>query len=63
MICAELEYSTDYATFSARTHQIRSGKPGPHVQQVIEALSRKYSVRIYDEPVLEAHDPAEDLGA
>jgi hypothetical protein len=46
----------DVDTFSAMTHQIKSAKPGPHVQHVIEALSRKYNVKIYDKPVPEAHD-------
>ena len=43
-------------TFSSMKHQIKSAKPGPHVQRVIEVLSSKYKLNVYEEPVLEGHE-------
>lgn len=43
-------------TFSSMKHQIKSGKAGPLVQRVIETLSRKYNVKVYQAPEPEAHE-------
>ena len=43
-------------TFSAMTHQIKSKRPGPHVQSVIDALSLKYKLKLYATPELEPHE-------
>jgi hypothetical protein len=43
-------------TFSSRKHQVKSDKPGQHVQRVIDALLLKYKVRVYAEPELEGHE-------
>ena len=45
-------------TFTSTKHQVKSSKPGPHVQKVIEALSLRFDVRVYDKPELEAHEDA-----
>jgi hypothetical protein len=46
-------------TFTSMKHQIKSSRPGAHVQKVIEVLLRKYKVTIYQTPELEGH---EDMG-
>lgn len=43
-------------TFSSMKHQVRSSKPGPHVDAVISALRERYVVRVYAEPELEGHE-------
>lgn len=43
-------------TFTAMKHQVKSRKAGPHVEQVIETLRRRYAVKVYAEPVLEGHE-------
>jgi hypothetical protein len=43
-------------TFTAMKHQVKSPKTGPHVQAVIEVLLKKYKLRIYEQPELEAHE-------
>lgn len=43
-------------TFSSMKHQIKSDVPGRHVQQVIETLSSKYRIKIYQAPELEPHE-------
>lgn len=43
-------------TFSSMKHQVKSPRPGPHVQAVIDVLRRKYELRIYERPELEAHE-------
>jgi hypothetical protein len=43
-------------TFSSMRHQIKSSKPGSHVQNVIEVLIRKYKLDIYETPEPEGHD-------
>lgn len=43
-------------TFSSMKHQVKSSKPGPHVEKVIDALKEKYEITIYGEPELEAHE-------
>lgn len=43
-------------TFTSMKHQVRSAKPGPHVQKVIRILQSEYSVRIYQTPELEGHE-------
>jgi hypothetical protein len=43
-------------TFSSGKHQVKSVKPGPHVQKVIDTLLLKYKVKVYAEPTLEGHE-------
>lgn len=43
-------------TFSAMTYEVESDKPGRHVEEVIEVLNKKFSVEVYAEPELEAHE-------
>lgn len=43
-------------TFSSMKHQVKSPKPGPHVEKVIDALKEKYEITIYGAPELEAHE-------
>ena len=43
-------------TFSSMKHQVKSPRPGPHVQAVIDVLRQKYELRIYERPELEAHE-------
>ena len=45
-------------TFSSMKHQVKSEKPGRHVQKVIEALQLKYKVKVYERPELEGHEDA-----
>ncbi len=47
-------------TFSSMKHQIKSKKAGPHVKKVIDTLSLKYKLLVYEKPKLEEH---EDGGA
>lgn len=43
-------------TFTSMRHRVKSAKPGPHVQRVIEALLPRYVLRVYDTPEYEAHE-------
>jgi hypothetical protein len=43
-------------TFSSMKHQVKSGKTGKHVQQVIAALQLKFKVKVYAEPKWESHE-------
>ena len=43
-------------TFTSMKHQIKSPKPGPHVQNVIDILLLKFKVRVYDKPEFEGHE-------
>ena len=43
-------------TFSSMKHQVKSPRPGPHVQAVIDVLRQQYELRIYERPELEAHE-------
>ena len=43
-------------TFTSMKHQIKSPKAGPHVQKVIDVLSRGFRLRVYESPELEAHE-------
>lgn len=43
-------------TFSSMKHQIKSAKPGQHVQRVIDTLKQNYKVNVYQEPQMEAHE-------
>lgn len=45
-------------TFTSMTHQIKSAKAGAHVRKVIETLRRRFEVKVYEEPELEAHEDA-----
>jgi len=45
-------------TFTSMKHQIKSPKPGAHVQAVITTLLRKFQLRVYEEPELEGHEDA-----
>lgn len=40
-------------TFSSMKHQIKSKRPGAHVQRVIDALRLKYRLKVYEKPQLE----------
>jgi hypothetical protein len=43
-------------TFSSMKHQIKSERPGPHVQKVIKTLLLKYKLNVYEKPELEGHE-------
>jgi len=43
-------------TFTAMTHEVKSDKPGKHVEDVISVLSKKFSVDVYAQPEPEAHE-------
>lgn len=43
-------------TFSSTKHWIKSSRPGPHVDKVIQALRATYSVRVYPAPESEPHE-------
>ena len=45
-------------TFSSMTHQVKSPRPGQHVQRVIEALQLRFKVKVYENPELEGNEPA-----
>ena len=43
-------------TFTAMTHEVKSASAGSHVDEVLSALSERYSVEVYAEPEMEAHE-------
>ncbi|THF67081.1 hypothetical protein E6C76_01450 [Pseudothauera nasutitermitis] len=43
-------------TFSSMTHQVKSNKPGAHVQQVLDILQSRYKLLVYEEPELEGFE-------
>lgn len=43
-------------TFSSMKHQVKSSKPGRHVENVISAIKEKYAIKMYEGPELEAHE-------
>jgi hypothetical protein len=43
-------------TFTSMKHQIKSRKPGVHVQRVVEALLRQFEVKVYEDPAFEGHE-------
>lgn len=43
-------------TFLSMTHQIKSSRPGEHVQSVIGALRERYEILFYAEPEPEPHE-------
>lgn len=43
-------------TFSSMTHQVKSARPGPHVQAVIRALRAGFSLKEHDPPLPEGHE-------
>nr|WP_288256962.1 hypothetical protein [uncultured Pseudomonas sp.] len=43
-------------TFTSMKHQIKSSKPGPHVQKVINALRQKYRLTVYETPEFEGFE-------
>src|SRR5687767_11147840 len=45
-------------TFTSMKHEIRSRTAGLHVANVIENLLRHVEVKVYAEPLLEAHEDA-----
>ncbi len=48
-------------TFSSMTHQVKSPRPGRHVDDVIAVLKEQFAVNVYREPEWEAHeDPSGD---
>jgi hypothetical protein len=46
-------------TFSAMTHQIKSPRPGRHVERVIGVLKEEYNVTVYPRPEIEPHEDEE----
>jgi len=46
-------------TFSSMTHQIKSPRPGNHVERVIQVLRDKYNLEIYPKPEYEPHEDEE----
>jgi hypothetical protein len=45
-------------TFTSMNHQIKSSKPGPHVQKVIEVLLPRFDLKVFETPEFEAHEDA-----
>jgi hypothetical protein len=43
-------------TFTSMKHQVKSAKPGPHLQNVIEALRGTYQMKVYESPMPEGHE-------
>ena len=43
-------------TFTSTKHQVKSAKPGPHVNKVINVLKSKYKLSIFENPELEGHE-------
>jgi hypothetical protein len=43
-------------TFSSTKHWIKSSRPGPHIDKVIQALQATYSVDVYSAPEPEPHE-------
>ena len=43
-------------TFTSMKHQVKSGKPGPHVQEVVDALRTRYPLLVHDTPIPEPHE-------
>jgi hypothetical protein len=43
-------------TFTSMTHQVKSARPGKHVDDVIAVLKEKYEVLTYEEPEWELHE-------
>lgn len=43
-------------TFTSMTHQVKSARPGKHVEDVILVLKEKYEVETYKEPKRETHE-------
>ena len=43
-------------TFSSMKHQVKAAAPCPLIQKVIDALSLKYKVRVYEQPEYEPHE-------
>ncbi len=43
-------------TFSSMKHQVKSPKPGRHLEIAINAIKGKYIIKIFGEPELEADD-------
>lgn len=43
-------------TFSSMTHQVKSSKPGAHVQQVLDILQSRYKLLVHEKPQLEGFE-------
>lgn len=43
-------------TFTSMKHQVKSARPGAHVQAVLDALRTRFKVNVYDRPELEGHE-------
>jgi hypothetical protein len=43
-------------SFTSMKHRVKSDKPGPHVQRVLEVLQSRFRVRIWDPPEPEGHE-------
>lgn len=43
-------------TFTAMKHQVKSARPGPLVQEVLDVLAAEYKLRVYASPEPEGHE-------
>jgi hypothetical protein len=43
-------------TFTSMKHQVKSPRPGVHVQRVIDALRDEFQLHVHQEPEREAHE-------
>ena len=43
-------------TFTSMTHQVKSLRPGRHVDDVIAVLKEHFAVSVFEEPLWEAHE-------
>jgi hypothetical protein len=50
------EDKVEVDTFSAMTHQVKSSRPGSHVERVIGVVKEKYDVQVYPQPEIEPHE-------
>jgi hypothetical protein len=44
-------------TFTSLKHQVKSSRPGKHVEAVLHALKQQYTVHVYPKPEMEPHEP------
>jgi len=50
------EEKVEIDTFTSMKHQIKSPKPGSHVQKVVDLLLQKYKLKMFKPPELEDHE-------
>lgn len=43
-------------TFTSLRHQVKSPRPGPHVQRVLAALQGAWALSLFDPPAWEGHE-------